>query len=156
MIQLLRNKALTGILLFLTATGLLFYYREELSERFISRIVGYNFEYYLSPFMPLILLLLIAVNLGLIVALMKNENLETIEKVKVAGKHLLTFLIFGIIGWGIHFYSIINLLKSQGSMAVLEGNILLYHISDIALVLGFGLGSVLYMRKAIHHGKIDF
>ncbi|MDX1446308.1 hypothetical protein [Lishizhenia sp.] len=156
MIQLLRNKALTGILLFLTATGLLFYYREELSERFISRIVGYNFEYYLSPFMPLILLLLIAVNLGLIIALMKNENLQTSEKVKVASKHLLTFLVFGIVGWGIHFYSILDLLKNQGSMAVLEGNILLYHISDIALVLGFGLGAVLFMRKAIHHGKIDF
>lgn len=31
MTQLLRNKAFAGILLFLTATGLLFYYREELS-----------------------------------------------------------------------------------------------------------------------------
>lgn len=156
MIQLLRNKAFAGILILLAASGLLFYHREELSESFISNLIGYNFEYYFSPFMPMILLLLIAVNLGLIVALMKNENLDTLQKVKAAGKHLLTFLVFGIIGWVIHFYTIINLLKKQGSMAMLEENILLYHISDIALVLGFGLGAVLYMRKAIHHGKIDF
>lgn len=156
MIQLLRNKAFAGILLFLTATGLLFYYREELSTQLLSNMVGYKFEYYLSPFMPLISILLIAVNLGLFVALMKNDNLSDKDKAQAAGKHMLTYLICGLIGWGIHLFTFRNVLETKGSISALEQNLLFYHISDISLVLGFAIGAILFLRKAIHHGKIDF
>ena len=156
MIQLIRNKAYAGVFLFIVATGLLFYNREDLSQRFLSDILNYEFNYFLSPFMPLISLLLVAVNIGLIATLVRNEHLELKEKVSAASKHLLCYLIVGVLGWTVHIGIVYQAMQSKSSMALIEQNIILYHISDFSLVIGFIMGATMFLRKKIHYGKIDF
>lgn len=134
----------------LISMGVLFYFRVPISERIIYSLTGIVFTYAEKAYLPIMLLLVGFVSIGLFAALDKNQTLSKEAKGKATSSYLLLVLLFGVISWGTHLYSIYNVISNRTSMMALEDNYLLYYISDIGIVLGFIIGGLVYLKKAIH------
>ncbi len=147
-----REYLATTFLLF--AMALLFYFRAPISELVLTKLTGNTFHYFSEAYMPFTLLLIGFVSVGLFAALDRNKAISKQEKAKATSTYLLVILLFGLIAWATHLYSIYSVLENNESMSALEANILLYHISDIGVVLGFIIGGLVCLRKVIHQGKL--
>lgn len=148
-----REYLATTFLLF--AMALLFYFRAQLSEVILTKLTNTTFHYFTEAYMPFMLLLVGFVSIGLFAALDRNQDLAKEEKAKATSSYLLLVLVFGVVSWAVHLYSIYSVLVNKTSMSALEENTLLYHISDIGIVLGFIIGGLVYLRKAIHTSTND-
>lgn len=148
-----REYLATTFLLF--AMSCLFYFRTQISELVLTKLTGSSFKYFTEAFMPFMLLLVGFVSIALFSALDKNDVIEKEKKAKTTSSYLLLVLLFGIVSWAIHLYSVYDVIVNRTSMVGLERNWVLYHISDIGIVLGFVVGGLIYLRQGIHSSKDD-
>ena len=150
MFYFLANKTFRIPVLILIIFGVFLYFIEGFSEYIISSLSGVEFEYFESPFLKLIYILLLVVTIGFLSALNRNELVAENRK----NKNVLAFLFITIsstlIGLGIHIYSVVDVILANQSMMDLEGNYVLYFITDYFLMIGFIIGGFRFLRPAIH------
>lgn len=150
MFYFLTNKTFRIPVLIILIFGFFLYFIQGFSEFVISSLCDVAFEYYESPFLKLIYLLLFVVTIGFLSALNRNEFVSEEKK----NRSVLSFLFITIsstaIGLGIHIYSVVQVISSGQSMMDLEGNYVLYFITDYFLMIGYIIGGFKYLRPAIH------
>lgn len=150
MFYFLANRTFRAPVLIMLIFGVFLYFIEGFSEYIISSITGVAFEYYESPFLKLIYLLLLVVTIGFLSALNKNELVSEEKKNKSALSFLFITISATFIGLGIHIYLIVDVVLSGQSMMNLEDNYALYFITDFFLMIGYIFGSFKFLRPAIH------
>ncbi|PHR43731.1 MAG: hypothetical protein COA32_15870 [Fluviicola sp.] len=123
---------------------------EGFSEYAISSLSGVKFEYFESPFLKLIYILLLVVTIGFLSALNRNELVSENRKNKSVLAFLFITISSTLIGLGIHIYSVVDVILSEQSMMDLEGNYVLYFITDYFLMIGFIIGGFRFLRPTIH------
>ena len=150
MFYFLVNKTFRVPVLIMLIFGVFLYFLEGFSEYIISSLIGVAFEYYESPFLKLIYLLLLVVTIGFLSALNRNELVSERQKNKSMLSFLLITISSTVIGLGIHIYTVVDVISSGQSMMDLEGNYALYFITDFFLMLGFIIGGFKFLRPTIH------
>jgi hypothetical protein len=150
MFYFLANKTFRVPILILIIFGVFLYFIEGFSEYLISSISGVEFEYFESPFLKLIYLLLLVVTIGFLSALNRNEIVSESRKNKSVLAFLFITITATLIGLGIHVYVVVDVILSKESMMELEGNYVLYFITDFFLMIGFIIGGFKFLRPAIH------
>lgn len=150
MFYFLANKTFRIPILILLIFGVFLYFIEGFSEYLISSLSGVKFEYFESPFLKLIYLLLLVVTIGFLSALNRNELVSENRKNKSVLAFLFITISATVIGLGIHIYSVVDVLLSKQSMMSLERNYALYYITDFFLMIGYIVGGFRFLRPTIH------
>lgn len=150
MFYFLANKTFRVPILILIIFGVFLYFIDEFSEYLISTMSGVKFEYFESPFLKLIYLLLLVITIGFLSALNRNELVSENKKNKSVLAFLFITIAATLIGLGIHIYVVVDVILSKRSMMDLEGNYALYYITDFFLMIGFIIGGFKFLRPAIH------
>jgi hypothetical protein len=150
MFYFLVNKTFRIPILILIIFGVFLYFIDGFSEYLISSMSGVKFEYFESPFLKLIYLLLLVVTIGFLSALNRNELVSENRKNKSVLAFLFITIAATLIGLGIHIYSVVDAILSKQSMMDLEGNYVLYYITDYFLMIGYIIGGFKFLRPAIH------
>ena len=150
MFYFLANKTFRIPILILIIFGVFLYFMEGFSEYAISSLSGVKFEYFESPFLKLIYILLLVVTIGFLSALNRNELVSENRKNKSVLAFLFITISSTLIGLGIHIYSVVDVILSEQSMMDLEGNYVLYFITDYFLMIGFIIGGFRFLRPTIH------
>lgn len=150
MFYFLANKTFRIPILILIIFGIFLYFIEGFSEYVISSLSGVKFEYFESPFLKLIYILLLVVTIGFLSALNRNELVSENRKNKSVLAFLFITISSTLIGLGIHIYSVVDVILTNQSMMDLEGNYVLYFITDYFLMTGFIIGGFRFLRPAIH------
>lgn len=150
MFYFLANKTFRIPILILIIFGIFLYFIEGFSEYVISSLSGVKFEYFESPFLKLIYILLLVVTIGFLSALNRNELVSENRKNKSVLAFLFITISSTLIGLGIHIYSVVDVILSEQSMMDLEGNYVLYFITDYFLMIGFIIGGFRFLRPTIH------
>lgn len=150
MFYFLGNKTFRLPVLILIIFGVFLYFIERFSEYLISSLSGVEFEYFESPFLKLVYLLLLVVTIGFLSALNRNEFVSEDRKNKSVLAFTFITIASTLIGLGIHIYVVVDVLLSKESMMDLEGNYFLYFITDFFLMFGFIIAGFKFLRPAIH------
>lgn len=141
MFTFLWSKHLRGVSVLIVAFGIFLYYIDTLVEKFVSKLLGYQFFYTTQPFLKLIFLLMGVVVIALVFNLNKNDRI-TPEEIKKRASHLvLSMIISFLIGLAIHIYFVYSEMTDFGSLSKLENNLLIYFLPNFMLVLGFLFGA---------------
>jgi choline-glycine betaine transporter len=150
MFYFLANKTFRVPVIILLIFGVFLYFIEGVSEYIISSLSGVSFEYFESPFLKLIYLLLLVVTIGFLSALNKNELVSEEDKKKSVLSFLFITITATLIGLGLHIYFVTDVILSGDSMMDLEQSYILYFITDFFLMIGYIIGGFKFLRPAIH------
>lgn len=150
MFYFLANKTFRVPVIILLIFGVFLYFIEEVSQYIISSLSGVSFEYFESPFLKLIYLLLLVVTIGFLSALNKNELVSEEDKKKSVLSFLFITITATLIGLCLHIYFVTDVILSGDSMMDLEQSYILYFITDFFLMIGYIIGGFKFLRPAIH------
>ena len=143
------SKTFYGVSLLTIAFGLFLYFIDVIAEQTVSYFWGESFYYVEHPFLKLIYLLIIFISFALFHKLNQSEKLEADQKTQSASSYVLTLIVVTCVGFFIHLFFVIKTMQTENSLYTLEQNVLLYYLTDFALVLGFILAG-LRLRKFLH------
>lgn len=130
--------------------GVFLYFIEVISEYIISSLSSVQFEYFESPFLKLIYLLLLVITIGFLSALNKNELVTEEKKYNSVLSFLFITISGTLIGLGLHIYFVVDVILSGESMMDLEQSYILYYVTDFFLMIGYIIGGFKFLRPAIH------
>ena len=137
-------------LIVLILFGVFLYFSDTLAELVVSWFVQHDFTYAKLAQLKLIYLVLLAVTVGLLVAVENNEGASDKDKGGAFANVILLAMFAYIIGFLIHLWTVVDVLISSKSMMALEGNYWLYYIADYCLIIGFSYAGFRYLKPVIH------
>ncbi|MGM0479740.1 MAG: hypothetical protein ACQERC_11005 [Bacteroidota bacterium] len=138
-----------GLVLLVIAGGFL-YFADAAAEMIITWLAGREFNYAEPAQLKLIYLVLLAVTIGLMVAVENNDAPSDEDKGSALARFILFAMFAYIVGFLIHLWSVVHVITSNDSMMALEANYWLYYIADYCLIVGFAYAGLRYLKPVIH------